>query len=114
MSYIENIETELNNFLLRDIAFILDNGKILRKGKLILFRFKEFHFNFTLKNDKGDHKIYEIPYPFNYKANRDSIEFSYEFNDFTLIDSDLFYKVKTTNNKTANKLYNSVVVLSGT
>jgi hypothetical protein len=113
MSYIEDIETELNDFLLRDIVFILKNGKILRKGKLILFRFKEFHFNFTLKNDKGDHKIYEIPYPFNYKTGHDSINFSYELDDFTLKNSDLFYKVKTAKHTTANKLYNSVVVLSG-
>ena len=113
MSYIENIESELNNFLLRDIIFILNDGKVIRKGKLILFRFKEFHFNFTLKNDKGDFKIYEIPYPFNYKTGHDSINFSYEFDEFTLKASNLFFKVKTTPNTTANKLYNSVVVLSG-
>ena len=57
MSNIDSVEDSISKFLLRDVVFYIKEGKTLKKGKLILFRFKEFHFNFTLKNEKGDHKI---------------------------------------------------------
>jgi hypothetical protein len=112
MSNIESIEESISKFLLKDVIFYLKDGKTLKKGKLILFRFKEFHFNFTLKNDKGDHKIYEIPYPYNHTAYDDHINFSYNIEDFTLLDSSLYFKVKAMNTTTASKLYNSMLVLS--
>ena len=50
MKQVEKIEKGLHDFLLRDIVFILKNGKKpVKRGKLILFKFKEFHFVFTLK-----------------------------------------------------------------
>jgi hypothetical protein len=112
MSNIDNVEDSISKFLLRDVVFYIKEGKTLKKGKLILFRFKEFHFNFTLKNEKGDHKIYEIPYPYAHNIYDDHINFSYNIEDFTLKDSSLYYKVKAMNTSTASKLYNSMLVLS--
>jgi len=112
MTKIETIENEINNFLLRDIVFFIENGKTVKRGKLILFRFKEFHFNFTLKTEKGDHKIYEIPYPYRHEPGPNSLKFSYDLDDFTLQDSTLFYKAKTMNSSSASKLHGSKLVLS--
>lgn len=112
MSKVEDIEKQITNFLLRDVVFFIEGGKTLKKGKLVLFKFKEFYFNFALKNDNGDLKNYEVPYPFAYKFKENSIEFSYSLDDFTLFESNLFYKIKTMNKDKAGKLYDSTLVLS--
>lgn len=112
MNTVEKIESNINNFLLRDIVFFIENGKTVKKGKLILFRFKEFHFNFTIKNEKNENKIYEIPYPFDYDIKTDHIKFSYTLNNFTLTGSNLFYKTKIMNKDKASKLYDNTLVLS--
>ena len=112
MTNIEQIEHDINNFLLRDIVFFINEDKIVKKGKLILFKFKEFHLNFTLKNEKGDHKVYEIPYPYDYKVGDKCIRFSYDIDDFTLPHSTLYFKVKVMDTSNAGKMYNNVLVLS--
>lgn len=112
MTRVEEIENQINNFLLRNVIFYIDGGKVLKRGKLILFRFKEFYFNFTLENDKGEFKIYEIPYPFETTSGDRYLNFSYNLDNFTLLGSNLYYKAKTMNKSTANKLYDSTLVLS--
>ena len=112
MNRVEKIENEINNFLLRNIIFFIEDGKTVKKGKLILFRFKEFHFNFTLKNEKDEHKIYEIPYPYNYEPGQNHLKFSYDLDDFTLKDSSLYYTAKAMNISTASKLHGAKLVLS--
>lgn len=112
MSQVEKIENEINNFLLRNIIFFIEGGKTVKKGKLILFRFKEFHFNFTLKNEKDEHKIYEIPYPYNYEPGQNHLKFSYNLDDFTLKDSSLYFTAKTMNTSSASKLHGAKLVLS--
>ena len=113
MKQVEKIESNLNDFLLRDVVFLLENGKSLKKGKLVLFKFKEFHFVFTLKNDKGENRVYEIPYPFSWeRSSASSLQFSYDIDNFTLVDTNLYYRIKVLDNSNANKLYNSYLVLS--
>jgi len=112
MNRVEKIENEINNFLLRNIIFFIEGGKTVKKGKLILFRFKEFHFNFTLKNEKDEHKIYEIPYPYAYEPGHGHLKFSYNLDDFTLKDSSLYYTAKAMNISTASKLHGAKLVLS--
>ena len=112
MNRVEKIEKEINNFLLRNIVFFIERGKTVKKGKLILFRFKEFHFNFTLKTDKNEHKIYEIPYPYSYEPGANFLKFSYDLDDFTLKDSSLYYTAKTMNKSSASKLHGAKLVLS--
>jgi len=112
MNSIDSVEDSISKFLLNDVVFFLKEGKTLKKGKLILFRFKEFHFSFTIKNEKGDHKIYEIPYPYSHTIGDNYINFSYNIEDFTLKDSHLYYKVKAMNTSSASKLHNSTLVLS--
>ena len=80
MKQVELIQTNLNDFLLRDIIFFIKNDRVVKRGKLILFKFKEFHFVFTIENDKKENKTYEIPHPFSWnRENQNSLEFSYNF-----------------------------------
>jgi len=112
MKQVELIESNLSDFLLRDVVFLLESGKSVKKGKLLLFKFKEFHFVFTLKNDKGENRIYEVPYPYSWDREKNSLEFSYRTDNFTLVNSNLYYRIKVLDTSRSNKLYNSSLVLS--
>ena len=112
MNIVEGIELTLQNYLLRDIIFFIEGGKTLKKGKLILFKFKEFHYVFTLKNEKGEHKIYEIPYPYDTESKRDHLRFSYNLEKFTLPESELYYRTKLLDKSNCDKLYDQTLVLS--
>ncbi len=112
MNNIELIENNISDFLLRDIVFFIDGNKPLKKGKLILYNFKEFYFNFIIKNEKGSSKKYEIPYPFSYSTGENFIKFSYNIDDMVQKNSELYFKLKTMNLSNISKLYNSVLVLS--
>jgi hypothetical protein len=112
MNSIEHVEKSISDFLLRDVIFYIDGGKTLKKGKLILFKFKEFYFNFTIKNDKDVCKVFEIPYPFKHDCGVNFIKFSYNIDDMVQKNSNLYFKIKMMNTSNISKLYNSVLVLS--
>lgn len=113
MRQVAAIETQLNDFLLRDVTFLLNNGKPLKKGQLILFKFKEFHFVFTLRNQKDEIRVYEIPYPFSWERPDDNtLKFSYELNELAGSDKTLFYRIKLLDKSNCNKFYNTSLVLS--
>lgn len=113
MKQVTAIETQLNDFLLRDVVFLLKNGKTLKRGQLILFKFKEFHFVFTLRNPKGETRVYEIPYPFNWeRQDAGNLKFSYELEDLAVTSKTLFYRVKLLDKSNCNKFYDSSLVLS--
>ena len=107
------IQTEktINNFLQKDVVFFINSDKPIKTGKLLIFKFKDFYFNFILKTPTGQ-KIFEIPYPFKVESFSDHIKFSYTIDDFSQKNLDLFLKAKLLTPKKRNKLYNSVVVLS--
>tara|TARA_A100001515_G_scaffold140251_1_gene135760 strand:+ start:16024 stop:16368 length:345 start_codon:yes stop_codon:yes gene_type:complete len=112
MNIVEKIETSLQNYLLRDVIFFIDGGKTLKKGKLILFKFKEFHYVFTLKNEKEELKVYEIPYPYNTEFKDDHTRFSYSLEHFTLPESELYYRTKLLDKSNCDKLFDQTLVLS--
>jgi hypothetical protein len=109
---IEEIEKEINNYLLRDIVFITENKKVIKRGKLLLYRFKEFYLTFNIINEAGENKIFEIPYPFRYSVKNNNIELSYKLDDFSRSNVDLLFKVQILNKTNANKYYNNKLVLS--
>tara|TARA_R100000278_G_C5449606_1_gene156820 strand:- start:580 stop:924 length:345 start_codon:yes stop_codon:yes gene_type:complete len=112
MNIVEDIELTLQNYLLRDVVFFIEGGKTLKKGKLILFKFKEFHYVFTLKNEKNEHKVYEIPYPFETASKVNHMRFSYNLEKFTLPESELYYRTKILDKSNCDKLYDQTLVLS--
>ena len=60
---IEKTEKMINNFLQRNIVFFINSEKPMKTGKLLIFKFKDFYFNFISKTDNVT-KTFEIPYPF--------------------------------------------------
>lgn len=104
-------ERQINSFLQKDVVFYINRDKPLKSGKLLIFKFKDFYFNFVLKIGTTN-KIFEIPYPFKIIAHENSLEFSYTLEDFSQKNLDLYYKSLLLKPKKKNKLYNSTVVLS--
>jgi hypothetical protein len=107
------IEEKINSLLQRDIIiYNTAQDKILKKGKLIIYKVKEFYYVFTLENEKGELKEYELPYPFHYHGNETYLSFNYELDSFAKNNSFIDFKARVLNFKKKSKLYNSVVVLS--
>jgi hypothetical protein len=105
------IEEKVKPFLQKDIIIFTENGKPIKDGKLLLFKFKEFYLNFSIK--KGNTiKIVELPYPFLIQEEDKCLRFSYNINDFSSKNEDLQFKLLLFKPEKPNKLYNSTVVLS--
>ena len=104
-------ESIINEFLQKKVVFFIDQDKPLKTGKLLIFKFKDFYFNFIIKTQTGQ-KTFEIPYPFKVESCGDHIIFSYVLEDFAQKNVDLYLKAKILTPRKRNKLYNSVVVLS--
>jgi len=105
------IESNLTNLLLRDIV-IFNDKKTFKKGKLILFKVKEFYYVFTLQNDKNELRDYELPYPFKCELHDDHITFDYSLENFYQRNSFVEFKTKVFKPSTKNKILNTTVVLS--
>ena len=74
----ETIERDLQNLLLRDIIIYNNPNKPLKKGKLKLFKVKEFYYVLTLLNEKNELKEYELPFPFKTEFKNDHLKSKYE------------------------------------
>lgn len=108
----EKIEKDLTNLLLRDIVIYINPEKPLKRGKLKLFKVKEFYFSLFLENENGDIKNYEIPFPFNSKIGNRHLIFDYTIDEFAKNNDFVNFKTKVLNFKKKSKLYNNIVVLS--
>lgn len=108
---INTSEKIINKFLQKDIVFFIKGEKPLKSGKLLLYKFKDFYFNFTIKTSDTI-KTFELPYPFLVTEGINYISFSYTIEDFSQKNMELLVKAKLLKPKKRNKLYNSVVVLS--
>jgi hypothetical protein len=108
----ETIEKDLTNLLLRDIIIYINPQKPLKRGKLKLFKIKDFYFSLSLENDRGDLKQYEIPFPFNTKTGYRHMEFDYRIDEFAKNNEFVLFKSKVLNFEKKSKLYNNIVVLS--
>jgi len=107
----DKTEKMINNFLQRNIVFYINSEKPMKSGKLLIFKFKDFYFNFIIKSDNVT-KTFEIPYPFKIEEGPSCLKFSYTIEDFSQKNIDLLIKAKLLKPKKRNKLYNSTVVLS--
>lgn len=108
---IEITEKIINSFLQKNIVFFINSDKPMKSGKLLLFKFKDFYFNFTIKTDNMT-RTFELPYPFAVRQGTNYLEFSYTVDDFSQKNLELLVKAKLLKPKKRNKLYNSTVVLS--
>jgi hypothetical protein len=108
---IKQTEQIISSFLQKDVVFFINCDKPIKSGKLLIFKLKDFYFNFVIKKD-NTLKTFELPYPFAVTDCGDHIKFSYTVDDFSQKNLDLLYKAKILTPRKRNKLYNSTVVLS--
>lgn len=71
------------HILQRDVKFMLDDKKILRRGKLLLFNTTDFYITFTILTNKNQQKVYEVFYPYGceHDKSRKRVELSYKISD---------------------------------
>lgn len=108
MTNTEKLEKSISHLLQRTIQFRVGD-KILRKGKLIIFRVKDFYITFTFINDKGETKHYDVPYPFSLKTTETGAHFDYTLNSLSGGNSQLLWRLKVLNRVKRNKLYDNVL-----
>ena len=106
-----DIERKINKFLQKKVCIFVEGSKPIKDGNLLLFKFKEFYFNFTIKTDSGS-KVVGLPYPFKIEEYNNHLRFSYMTDDFASKNENLEVKLKFFKPEKMNKLYNSVVILS--
>ena len=106
----DNIEQYFNYFLQRDVVFSFEN-KIIKEGKLILFSKKDYYIIFYIKNNNGEQKKYEIPYPFNILKEEKYLKISYKLEEISKNNSELYFRLMSLNQKNNSRFYNSVITM---
>jgi hypothetical protein len=107
----EDIEKNILNYLQKKIVFVCEN-KNYREGKLLLFAVKDFYLNFTISCDRKERKTYEIPFPFDFRAKKNHLEFDYHFSNLSKGMHNILSSLKTLPIPKKKKFYNINVVLS--
>ena len=82
---IDLVEECCKDILQRDVKFVLNDKKVLRRGKLMLYSTKDYFITFTIDTPKKIRKVYEIYYPFSITndTDRSRLELSYDVEDLT-------------------------------
>lgn len=107
------LEKELDGFFLRHVTFSIENQKPIKSGKLVLYKFKDFYFKFTLK-DNNTTKTLELPYPFSFEKGPGFLKFNYTIDSFSQQNVELLVKAKLLIPEKKTKIYNTTVTLSAT
>ena len=102
-------ETFLVNCLQKPIAFSINN-KIVKRGKLLLFRRVHYFVQIVLNTDKNVRENFEIPIPFKVEKYTDDglMYFDYRITSLNLMDKLLLP------NKVSSMYYNKILELSVT
>lgn len=109
---VTEFEESFNDLLQQDIAIML-NGKVLRRGRLVLFAIKNFYLVFSILQNKDSAKLtqYELPIPFYYTKINNKYNLSYKVTDFYCKDSDIELSSKLLTKTKYHKLYDKNIVI---
>ena len=106
----EFIELGLKDVLLKQIEITVNN-KLLRRGTLLLYSIKDFYVNFTIKNDNDEHKVFELPYPFDIVSKeikgKQILIFDYSLNALSFDNKMLYDYLCDMPPEKVSKFYNS-------
>ena len=81
----DRLDEYFKEILQREVKFILNEKKVLRKGRLILYAVKDYYITFIISTTKCPRKVYEIYYPFDVinDVNNNQIIFDYSIDTLT-------------------------------
>jgi hypothetical protein len=105
----ENVETELKKFVLKNVVFKIDN-KILKSGKIKIFNTKQFFIKFKLLSNNLE-KEYELPYPYSLKKVPGGLLFDYTLSAFCPFKDETYYKLLLCDKSNASKLHNKYLMI---
>ena len=89
------LEEACKYLLQRSIKITLDRRKLLRRGKLLLFNFKDHVITFTIKTHKGALRTYEIYYPYDVINSEGTNEIIFDYTlDSLMIEERVGKKLK--------------------
>jgi len=109
MNLLEILERNLQQYLT-----IMINKKIIRQGIFVLFSLNNYYINLIIKNNKGENKVFEFPYPFKATQTDKKIVLSYKNKEITGNDPEILKIIKHhTKLKNSKLLDNEIVFLVG-
>lgn len=100
----------LQDFLLQPAEFII-NDRVVRRGKITLFNFKQYFIKFTIVTESGDVKTYDVLYPFEIHKEGPTCVFNYHLSCFTQSDHETFFRIKTLNKEKCLPTYDGIMLL---
>ena len=108
----DSVEKQLECLLQRNIKFVV-NEKVLKRGKLLMYRVKDFYIKFVIINNKNEQKYYEIPYPFAiHNVENNDVVFDYTFDTLADTNKMLGYRLRVISRKKKNKLYDAKMLIT--
>lgn len=110
MTNILKLEKDMSLIFQKKLRFKINN-KILKEGKLILFSFKEFYLHFKLHIANNNYKYIEIPYPFNYRMEQNTIYFDYTNQSLSRNNSEIELLIKLLKRHKHSKFYDNTLII---
>ena len=109
MNLLEILERNLQQYLT-----IMINKKIVRQGIFVLFSVNNYYINLIIKNNKGENKVFEFPYPFKATQTDKRIVLSYKNKEIVGNNQEILKIIKNyTKLKNSKLLDNEIVFLVG-
>ncbi len=106
-----HLTAHLEKYLLQSVEFVL-NDKVIKRGKIKIFNFKQYFIKFTLETDTGEMKVYDLLYPFRVdKDHEGNCVFNYHLSAFSGGDMDMFYSMKAISKDSALPAYDGAITL---
>jgi len=103
------LEDLLKSLLQKNLKFGIKN-KIIRKGKLILFKQNNYHIELSLQTKENNMKIFEIPIPFSFEEWKDDNLIYFDYRLLTLAhNKNDFYQFLKKLEPTNNKFYDNIL-----
>ena len=106
-----HLTAHLHQYLLQSVEFIM-NDKVIKRGKIKIFNFKQYFIKFTLETDTGELKVYDLLYPFRIDSDRDgNCVFNYHLSAFSGGDIEMLRCMKTISKDSALPAYDGIITL---
>lgn len=109
--YIYDIDTQINNFLQKELIFQINN-QTFKRGKLIIYAHGYFSYLFTIKNNKkSKNEILKLPIPFFSSFDEKVITFDYRIKTLFTGNKQLEEMLKEVKKPNISKFYDKILTI---